>query len=240
MKRRVYIESDGKYPIDDWGAMALYGFLKKGYDVRLFQNLFVGIPCNSDNIVVACIEATELYLDRFGINLQPLNIPDELMGYTGRQVIRTTMGDFKNQSVVPVFIKPVTKVNGFSSGVIKQQSSRSTLFNQVDDNLPVIVSEYVDFVSEYRGYVYDKKLQGLNWYNGEMNVFPDVGVIEQAIADYKSQPAGYSIDFGVTSDNRTLLVECNDGWALGNYGFEPLKYATLLERRWFEIMRSKK
>lgn len=45
------------------------------------------------------------------------------------------------------------------------------------------------------------------------------------------------MDWGVTDDNRTLLIEVNDGYALGNYGLHPSLYAALLEARWHEITR---
>ena len=61
---------------------------------------------------------------------------------------------------------------------------------------------------------------------------------DSAIAEYEDAPAGYSIDFGITDDNRTLLIECNDGWSLGNYGLEPSKYCRLLGKRWHELMKA--
>ena len=71
---------------------------------------------------------------------------------------------------------------------------------------------------------------------GDFRIFPDMNVIDNAIMDYKSQPAGYSIDFGITSDGRTLLIECNDGWSLGNYGLNDVTYSTLLAKRWVQLM----
>lgn len=238
MKRRCYIESDGKFPLDDWGSMALYGFLKKGYDIILFEDLETEVPRSKESILVACIDTTEKYLSKFGIVPQPLNVPGELLEYAGRRIESMTLGEFKKGSELPVFVKPVHKNNDFPAGVIKYESSRSVLFEKVPEETPVIVSEYINFLSEFRGYVFDGKLQGLNWYIGDLDAFPEVSIIRKAIADYKFQPAGYSIDFGVTNDGRTLLIECNDGWSLGNYGLDPMNYSTLLQRRWFELMQS--
>jgi len=80
---------------------------------------------------------------------------------------------------------------------------------------------------------------GIYWYLGDFRVFPDMKIIDEAIAEYTKNgaPAGYSIDFGVTDNGKTLLVECNDGWSLGNYGLEPSKYCRLLGRRWHEMMK---
>ena len=48
-------------------------------------------------------------------------------------------------------------------------------------------------------------------------------------------PAGYSADFGVTDDGRTLLVEVNDGYSLGSGGLVANLYAELLRSRWQEM-----
>lgn len=53
--------------------------------------------------------------------------------------------------------------------------------------------------------------------------------------DFSDAPNGYGIDFGVTDDGRTLLIEVNDGYALGSYGMYYLDYAKLLSARWAEL-----
>ena len=51
------------------------------------------------------------------------------------------------------------------------------------------------------------------------------------------------MDWGVTDTGQTLLVEVNDGFALGNYGFALGNYGTkgyhytaMIECRWRELM----
>lgn len=48
-------------------------------------------------------------------------------------------------------------------------------------------------------------------------------------------PDAYGIDFGVTKDGRTLLIEVNDAWALGCYGLESHLYAKFLLTRWAQL-----
>ena len=43
------------------------------------------------------------------------------------------------------------------------------------------------------------------------------------------------MDFGVTVDGRTLMIEVNDGYALGSYGLYYLDYAKLLSARWAQL-----
>lgn len=65
---------------------------------------------------------------------------------------------------------------------------------------------------------------------------PDFKVIEKAVKDYVSAPVAYAIDFGVTSDMKTLLVECNDAYSLGPYGFDSLMLTKMFISRWKEII----
>ena len=64
---------------------------------------------------------------------------------------------------------------------------------------------------------------------------PDPEVIRKAVQDYKTAPAGYSLDFGLTDTGKTLLIEVNDGYALGSYGLFYIDYAKLLAARWAEL-----
>jgi ATP-grasp domain, R2K clade family 3 len=64
---------------------------------------------------------------------------------------------------------------------------------------------------------------------------PDTTVIEAAVAQYTAAPAGYAIDFGLTHDGRTLLVEVNDGDAIGAYDLFYIDYAKLLSARSAEM-----
>ena len=72
-------------------------------------------------------------------------------------------------------------------------------------------------------------------YRGDWKCYFDADLLEQAVNRYKNAPAGYAMDIGVTEDGRTLLVEINDGYALGCYGADPVEYAKLLSARWCEL-----
>lgn len=84
----------------------------------------------------------------------------------------------------------------------------------------------------------DGELKGIKHYMGNIRIFPDCTVIDAAIKDYANAPAGYSIDFGITAGGRTVLIECNDGWSLGNYGLNDVTYSTLLAKRWLQLMKN--
>ena len=240
MNYKIYIQAFNNFPIADWAVDAYLGFKQKQADIYFFENI-EEVPVSKNVILVAFIEDTNKYLNKLGLPPKhALNIPVELMKYAGREIRYMSMKEFKQDRKLPIFVKPNRRSKEFGAGVITKEESRQMFFNDVTDDTPVLVSDVVDFVSEYRGYVIDKELKGIKHYLGDFRIFPDIGIIDQAIKDYTTQPVGYSIDFGVTGDGRTLLVECNDGWSLGNYGLDHVTYSTLLARRWLQLIQNAK
>lgn len=238
MNYKIYIQSMNNFPIADWAVSAYMGFKEKQSNIILFEDI-EEVPASRYNIVVAFIEDTNKYLERLGIGPKiALNIPTELEKYTGREIRYMTMCEFMNDNQIPIFVKPARRSKEFQAGVLTKQESKKMFFHEHPDDTPVLVSEVVDFISEYRGYVIDGELKGIKHYLGDFRIFPNMEIVDSAISDYKTQPAGYSIDFGVTNDGKTLLIECNDGFSLGNYGLNDVTYSTLLAKRWLELMKS--
>ena len=67
---------------------------------------------------------------------------------------------------------------------------------------------------------------------------PDIDSVKQMIAAYNESPIGYTLDVGPV-DNKTLLIEVNDGWSLGLYPWGTMtndKYVELITKRWCEII----
>lgn len=242
MTYKVYIQSLNNFPIADWAVSAYLGFKGSGTDIIFFEEI-EEVPKSKWHIVVADIEATNSYLERLGIGPKmSLNIPQCIETYAGRDIWRGTMGDFRkfsgNSDLYPYFIKPNGKSKEFIGGVLKNEDMFKQHMSHIPNECPILGSDIVNFISEYRAYVVEGKMIGLYWYAGDFRIFPNVSVIDSAIANYVDAPIGYSMDFGVTDDGKTLLVECNDGWSLGNYGLEPSKYSRLLGRRWHELMKA--
>ena len=52
----------------------------------------------------------------------------------------------------------------------------------------------------------------------------------------EDRPVACSIDIGVTSENKTILIECNDAYALGSYGLVDFRYAKFTSARWAQIL----
>jgi hypothetical protein len=90
----------------------------------------------------------------------------------------------------------------------------------------VLVSDFIDITSEYRCFVHNNVLVGLQWYNGSFRVFPDVYYIDQTVNRINTTnmfPLGtYSFDVAVLKDGSCDLLEIHDFFSLGLYGFEEL------------------
>lgn len=237
MQYRVYIQALNGWPIDDWAVSAYMGFKEKQMDIYFFEHIDE-VPVSPFNVVVAFIEDTNKYLEKLGLEPKlALNIPDELKEYAGRKTWTGILADLTRERIqLPVFVKPGRKSKEFIAGVITKKET-FFVFKDLPDDTPMFFSKVVNFISEYRGYVIDGQLKGLKHYMGDFRIYPDVKIIDAAIAAYKSAPVGYSIDFGVTDKGATLLIECNDGWSLGNYGLNHTTYATLLLKRWIEMTK---
>ena len=74
-------------------------------------------------------------------------------------------------------------------------------------------------------------------YTGDYHAQFDASVIDEAISCWKDAPIAYGLDIGVTRDGRTLVVEVNDGYALGNYGLSPLNSINFHKARWKEMVK---
>lgn len=239
MNYKIYIQSLNGFPIADWAVSAYMGFRDKQANIIFFEDI-EEVPVSPYNIVVAFIEDTNKYFAKLGIPpKRNINIPGELLPFAGRDYYYTKMEEFRQFPQFPSFVKPVY-AKQFVAGVIKNQEALDIYLKDIPNEEEVMVSEVVNFVSEYRGYIIKGELKGIKHYIGDIRIFPNMSIVDEAISAFKNAPAGYSMDFGITDKGETLIVECNDGWSLGNYGLNDTTYTSLLSARWLEIMKEYK
>ncbi len=241
--RKVYCQKKGGELLTTNIYYAWEGFRLKGYDVRFFEGEFTSseldaISLSKDDIVCGYIPIVRKVFDRLGVEQPNLpDIPDELLPFCGRLVWFGKLGDIhrQDQDVQSVFIKP-RYVQKLFPGHVVASFKDLIKTSAYDMSTEILISEAVNFVSEYRGFVLRGDLVGLKHYKGDFGILPDVGVIRSAIQAYKLAPSAYSIDFGVTDRGESLLIEINDAFALGNYGLNSLLYTDIIEARWDEIV----
>jgi hypothetical protein len=241
--RRVYIKKAGGEIASEACYAAWRGFSQLGYPLDFFEWEDLTQRClrlDPLTLVVGGTIAVHMALRQIGAEAPPpLNLPLPLLGFAGRRVWETTLGavrlSFRSGQGAPVFVKPLAETKSFPGCVVTGEGKLGGLQHLADD-LGVQAAEPVAFVSEWRYFVHHGTVAGLAHYRGEWSVVPDSDTVRRAVAAYSRGPAAYSLDFGVTADGRSLLVEANDAFALGAYGLDAVAYARMLEDRWLELV----
>lgn len=233
---RPYIQSKGSIPGGINFFNAYQGFSEMGLDCVLFNNVDELDTSLREDVVVGGIGVVHRTLTRFGVEPKHIDYPDELIAYMGRRIWYSTLDEVSsNPESWPVFVKPLDDEKRFT-GVVVRSTKDLIGLGVCGYNPKVICADPVDFVAEWRCFVRYGVVLDVRPYHGDWHVGFNGDVVDAAVVDYKSAPAGYALDFGVTRDGRTLLVEVNDGYALGCYGLQHNLYAKLLEARWAEMV----
>jgi len=170
-------------------------------------------------IPIGSVEFVSKYIaDYYGLTPKPKNIPLELIGknWTGRNVINGTEKDIVGKK----FVK--------SNDIIKS-------FTEICNTAPIgnyQISELIEIESEWRAFIYDGKLVGLQNYSGKFDVFPNVDKIKAMINAYKSQPIAFTLDVAI-SNNDTIIIEVHDFFSCGLYGFSNKAILPFMFSKWF-------
>ena len=240
----VYIKSLNNFPLFDMGVAALQGFRANGTNVFLYEDLDE-VPLNRHTLLVTSIEETKEWFKRMDWIEDPEldTIPKELnlLGFLKRNIKETTLLEVRNMDECnfPIFIKPLS-LKQFNAGVISNIHQIGWIEESLKDETPIIISEVLDIVSEYRCYIIDGVCQGIYHYLGDIFKFPNEDFIKLAVNTFKTAPIAYSLDVGITKNNQTVLIECNDFWSLGNYGLSPKLYCRGLMMRWRQLLELNK
>lgn len=243
MHNIAYIQTQGNRIMSENGFSAALGFAQMGYDVIQIDGVLIieKIKENPKAIFVGGINTVRNVFDSLGIIQPQIDNPHvHLPQYLGREVCEATWSEIEQMDTFPFFIKPLEDHKLFTGYVVKTPQELLHAKLRTEPGSKIILSECVEFISEYRCFVLDGKLVGCKNYTGDFRVLPDFNIIESAIIDYKAQPVGYSIDFGVTADGKTLLIEMNDGFGLSAYGLNKIIYCKILQARWNEILKNNK
>ena len=176
-------------------------------------------------------------MDALGLPRPELDdYPPELHAFMGRDFGSSTLGEVKSHPGRHVFIKP--KQQKLFTGLVWDNSHETRVkLASYPDETAVYVSGVVDFVSEYRSFILHNDILDVRRYRGDWSVAPDHATVKAAVAACPPSPVAFALDWGITDDGRTLLVERNDFTALGHYGLRSELYAQGIEARWLELTR---
>jgi hypothetical protein len=250
MSKRVYSlaakQGDPRYL---QAVQGNYWFWLRGYEVVEFnrEQLTSGeldpqlLHDPENTIVYGSVAVVREAIVRAG-RPEPANIdfPPELGRFLGRAVWQATMREIRgweqsNSDMLPVHVKPRDRPKLFAGKVVSSFRDLISLAGVPADE-PLLVQEFVDIASEWRVSILRGRVLNVAHYKGDSLAFPNSSMICEAIDAFADAPIGYAMDWGLTSDGRTILVEVNDGFALGNYGVRGHHYTALIEARWRQLM----
>ncbi len=241
----VFIQANAKgepYSAND--AAAERGFTALGYAPRRFvRRELSALPLAPEIVVVGGVDCLHAAWEHIGVRVpEHFSAPAVLTPFLGRKSWRTTEAELAEAAQFPVFVKPYTDNKAFNGQVVRSAEELAALLclcpglPAMDSEAPLLAQEPVNFVSEWRVFVLRGRAVGVANYRGDLLTFPASGIVRATLGAYTNAPTGYSADFGITDAGRTVLVEVNDGYALGFMGgMSETRYAELLLARWNEI-----
>lgn len=212
--------------------IAYDGFRMLGVEPVLFTTNEEFDKRTPEDVVVGGVIMVWHALNERGIVPKYLDYPEELVDFLGRRIWKIRLKDVHKEGR-PVFIKPVEEK--IAPGIVIKSKKDLEEYRLLDPETEIYCSEVVSFVSEWRCFLLYGQVIGIQFYYGDREVKCDHDVINAAVNDYADMPAGFAMDFGVTDDGRTILIEVNDGYSLGAYGLESTLYARLITARWAEL-----
>jgi hypothetical protein len=215
----------------------------------LLSDTYIHKGLRHDTIPVGSNEFVQGFLRHYhGIEMKPINIPEELLHpqFTRRIVKNMDKATlYEHLRLVrdeKLFVKSHDVIKGFS-GFLPDTGGiyggGTPPIDRIDGNFQV--STIIDIDSEWRGFVFKGELVGLQNYVGDFTLFPDVARINKMIAAYKSAPVAYTLDVGVNKDG-TFVIECHDFFSCGLYGFANLSILPAMFSQWFNqfLIRSQR
>ncbi|KAF1297123.1 hypothetical protein BAU15_06115 [Enterococcus sp. JM4C] len=208
-----------------------------GEEVKTYRSLHEIPVIKEEDLVVDYLYETRMILELMGVELNELDYPEVLKELFGRTIREGILGEIVNMPENwGQFVKPKLGTKSFTGRVVN--GTKDLVGIGLPFDYPVWISEAVDFKREWRAYILNGEVLDVRPYKGDYHYTYNPSVIDEAVRLWTDAPAAYGLDIGVTSDGRTLLVEVNDGYALGNYGLSPIDAFKFQKARWAEMTAS--
>lgn len=227
-------------PSSESGYAICRGCYWQGIEVEKFYlPADIRTKVHRDTLVHGGVSAVKSSLRYLGVQVPEVpDAPECLLPWFGRKIWESSMADIRNRKTSePVFIKPLKLQKSFIGCVYTGSVTDLIQTADIPDDMELLCSEPVKFISEYRILVHNRMIYDCRFYAGDPTLFPNISMAQEAIRAFDDQPCGYSLDIGVVESGETLIVEVNDAFALGNYGAAYLPYTNMVIDRWKEIVR---
>lgn len=181
-------------------------------------------------IPVGSLEFTAFFLDNK--EMRAINIPPELMDkkFTGREVSVVKKKDLTINK--PTFVKEF-KYKGLTDILFRTEDIPS----RIEESADLLISEVVDFVSEYRVFVFEERILDMKHYLGDPFTVPsEKKIYEMIYAFGRNTLSSYTLDVAVTSEGETVIVEIHPFVSVGLYGYADYKYLPPMFIRGFSFL----
>ena len=224
-------------------AQAVYGFRELGAEIIPYVSINdIYDLVSEEDIVLDYIDQVQSIFKKFNVNFTFPNYPDILSEFLGRKIWTDTIDNINSHPEKwGVFVKPLNKEKASTGRVINEPKDLIGC-GSCYENYDVLCSEVLDIKREWRGFFYYGELIDIRPYKGDYHYQYDPKVLDKIIKkfnEWENRPIACSIDIGVTSDGKTVLIECNDCYALGCYGLYHLQYAKMISARWSQLFNRK-
>ena len=174
-----------------------------------------------DLVPVGSVQFVNKVLSFYGKGpMKPINIPECLRSekFLARKIayakneeeIKSIM---KEWGVDKVFVKSNTTVKRWTPEIY---TGKDVLFEDTE----YLVSERVNFVSEWRCFVYRGQLKGIKHYLDDEWIMPNKDFVNECISSIGNSLIAYTLDIGVTEDGKSAVIEAHNFLSCGLYGFE--------------------
>ena len=232
---KIYLKKGYDNEIINHNFYAAYdGFKQMGFEMRYFQDVNELLDHRKEDIIVSYVEDVRTMLGKYGIVAPEMDYPEELTAFLGRKVWKSRLSEIVNRPENwNIFIKPVEDKK--FTGVVVRGTKDLMGCGTYGEDPEILCSDVVKFVAEWRCFVRYGNILDVRRYKGNWRSNFDYRVVENIVSQFKSAPKGDAVDIGLTDKGETLLIEVNDGYALGHYGLLSLDYAKLLSARWSEM-----
>lgn len=230
---------------------ARLGFESCGFEVIEYEGVSdIKNSVSKKDIVLDGICQVNFILNMWGIAPDLFNYPKELTEFLGRNVWRDTINSIASDDKkwsAGYFVKPV-KEKVFTGRVVKSLSDLIGC-GSCYENYEVECSDAVNIKREWRVFIRYDEVLDVRPYSGDWHYNYDSSTLDSMLDAFKTwndRPFACSMDIAVIEtfdkknyympEEKTILVEMNDAYALGCYGLNSIDYAKLISARWSQLL----
>lgn len=215
--------------------------------------LYADIDCMDDlkpddYIPVGTVEFVSKFLKTYYPQAQaaltPLNVPRCLFPFAGRVIENICSGeDFSERfkQFDSIYVKSLDKIKDDFNGPKYARTGTISDWYESKDFVRCQVSEMIDIASEWRVIVFNGEIQHVGNYSGDCLVFPDGEAIRNMVKAYgEAAPKAWTLDVAVTTDGKTVVLECHRFFSCGLYGYADYRrIPKMYSQCWREMLTTR-